>query len=99
MRALRIARHAREMLPDFLGGEHDDRRREAQQSARDAIHGGLRRAPRAVSRRKRVEPVLEHVEIKRAQVHDGEIVQRVEDAVKFKCLVPLAALPHQLRRA
>ncbi len=72
---------------------------EAQQRLRDAIHGGLRRAARAVSRRERVEPVLQHIEIKRAEIHHGKIVQRVEDAMKFKSLVPFAALRDQFRRA
>ena len=52
-----------------------------------------------ICRRERVEAVLEHVEIKRAQIHYAEIVQRVEDAMKFEAVITLAALADQFGRA
>ena len=98
MRALRIARDVWKMSPDFLGSENRDRRREAQQRFRNAVDGGLRRTARAISRRKSVETVLQHVEIKSAEIHHRKIVQRVEDAMEFKSLVPFAALRDEFRR-
>ena len=86
------------ILPDFLGGEDERGRDEPHERARDAIDGGLRRAAAPIIRRERVEAVLQHVEIERAQIDAAEIVQRVIDAVKFEILVPLAALANQRRR-
>src|SRR5882672_5900247 len=99
MRALRIAGYTRKMSPDFLGGENRDRCQEAQQCFGHAVDGSLRGAPRTVSLREGVESVFQHVEIKSAEIDCGIIVQRVEDAMEFKSLVPLAALLHQIRRA
>src|SRR5712692_10114086 len=87
------------MLPDLLGGGGDDGRGEAQQRARDAIDSRLGGAPRSSSARKRVEAILQHIEIERAELYNGEIVQGVEDAVELEILVPFAAITHQLRGA
>ena len=83
------------ILPHFLRGEHGDRRDQPQQRAGDAVHGGLRGTPPAIFRRERVQAVLEHIEVKRAEVHRAEIVQRVIDAMKFEFVVPIAALARE----
>ena len=48
-----------------------DRRHKTQECARDTVHGGLRRATRAISRREGVEAILQHIEIECAQFHHG----------------------------
>ena len=70
-----------------------------QQSAGDAIDGGLRGAAAAIIRRERVEAVLQNIEIERAQIHGAKIVQPVIDAVKFERVIPLAAFAHELAGA
>jgi len=59
------------------------------------MHRGLRGAPRGVASREGVEPVLENIEIERAQFHDAEIVQCMIDAVEIEVLVESLALQNQ----
>ena len=48
---------------------------------------GLRRTPRSRIRRKRVQPVLQHIKVNLAQVNTAEIVHVVIDAVEEELLV------------
>ena len=88
----------RQKLPDFLGGEDEDRSDQAHERVGDSIDGGLRGAAAAIIGREGVEPILEHVEIKRAQVHDAEIVDRVIDAVKFERCRTIRGIRERARR-
>ena len=63
----------RQMLPDLVGGKGEDRRDQAHQRFGDLPEHGLRGAARLARGREGVHAVLEHVEIKGAQVHDGEL--------------------------
>jgi hypothetical protein len=76
------------MLPDLVGGEAEDGRDQADQSFRDLPEHGLRGAALLARGREGVHAVLEHVEIERAQVDDGEFVDRVVDAMELEGLVP-----------
>src|SRR5579883_353789 len=98
MNLRRCAAFLRQVFPDFVGSEYEDRRKEPRQPACDAVDSGLRRASFATLCRKCVKPVLENIEIKRAQIHDAEVVQRVVNAMKIEALVELQALGHKLLR-
>src|SRR5437879_7636417 len=87
------------MLPDLLGGEDQNRSHQAHQGVRNAVDGRLRRAAALAARSKCVEAIFQDVEVKRAQVHHAEIVQRMEHAVELKGVVPAAALLDQFGRA
>ena len=70
---------AGEETPDFVAGERQNRRHEARQAVGHQEHRRLRRPPLARSGRKRVHPILRHVDVERAQVDGGERVQRLKD--------------------
>ena len=79
---------SRQMLPHFIGGEAEDGRDQAHQRLGNLPQHGLRGAARRAGGREGVHAVLEHVEIKGAQVHDGELVHRLVDAMELEGLVP-----------
>ncbi len=81
--ALGLFGRFRQIFPDFLGGKDEDRRREAHERAADFPDGGLRGAARFVVGGFGVEPIFQHVVIKRAEIDDAEIVNRVIDAMEF----------------
>ncbi len=76
------------VFPDFVGGEAEDGRDEADQGFGDLPEDGLRGAARGRCRREGVHAVFEDVEIERAQVDDGEFVDRLIDAMEFEGFVP-----------
>src|SRR6266481_7079052 len=86
----------RQILPDFLGGENEDRSGEADERAGDFPDSGLRGAARFISGRLGIETVLQHVEIECAEVHDAIIVDGVVDTVEFVIRVPFAAFLDKL---
>src|SRR3989441_12025176 len=92
----RIARLLGQMLPDFFGGEDEDRREEANESAGDFVDGGLGGAASFAARGFGVEAILQYVEVECAEVHDAKIVDGVIDAVEFIGLGPIAALLDEL---
>ena len=62
---------ARQVPPQLVGRHRQDRRQQPRQAVGHHVHRRLRRAPLAASpRAKRVEPILRHVGVERAQV-DG----------------------------
>ena len=63
----------------------------------DVPQRGLRRAARVTGRRRRVEPILEHIEIQAAQIHDAEVVHLLIDQVEGILAVGLDDLLLQLR--
>src|SRR5437870_6427101 len=87
----RIARLLGQMLPDFFGGEDEDRREEANESAGDFVDGGLGGAASFAARRLGVKAIFQYVEVECAEVHDAKIVDGVIDAVEFIGLAPVAA--------
>src|SRR6266849_396951 len=68
-----FARRLRQILPDFLGGEDENRRGQTDQGAADFPHCGLRGAPRYIFGRFGVKAVLQQVEIKGAEVDDAVV--------------------------
>ena len=86
-----------EHLPRFLGGEAEERRHPAQHRVGDVPERRLRRAPRRRLRRRRVEAVLEDVEVERAQVLRAEDLQLGDHRVELVDAV-VAALEHAARR-
>ena len=85
--AVRASLNFGQILPDFFTSEAHDRRQQARQRLADAPDRGLRAAPRLRFRREDVEPVLQHVEIKRAQVDNAEMIQPVIDPVECKIVI------------
>ena len=73
----------REHLPRLLGGEAEERRHPAQHRVGDVPERGLRRAPRVRLRRRRVEAVLQDVEVERAEVLGAEHLQLGDDRVEL----------------
>ena len=73
-----------QVFPDFVGGEAQDGCDKADESFGDLPEDGLRGAAFLARRRKGVHAVFEHVEIERAEVDDGEIVDGVVDAMEFE---------------
>ena len=83
---------SRQKAPDFVGSEAEDGSDQADKSFRDLPDGGLRAESPRVLRCKRVESILQYVEIKRAQFGVTKFIQRVIDAVKFELVITRAAL-------
>src|SRR6202040_184715 len=63
--AFGCVRALRQVLPNFFRSENKRGRNQMQQSAGDAIDGGLCGAAAAIIRRERVQAVLENIEIER----------------------------------
>src|SRR5215472_15531532 len=76
-----------QMLPYFVGGEAEDRRDKPRQRLGDTPQRGLRAAASGRVGRQRVEAVLNYVEIERAEVSVGELIQRLVRAMKFELVV------------
>src|SRR5438105_2330392 len=74
-------------LRELLGGEAQDRRHQPHQAVGDVVKRALRRAPRQRVRLAGVEPVLEDVEQKRAEVLGAERLQLLRDEVELEALV------------
>src|SRR5579872_932366 len=84
------------MLPDLIGSEHQNRSQQPRQRAGDAVDRCLSGTPLTALWRERVEPVLENVEIKGAQVYNAEVIERVIDPMEVEALIEFQALGHQL---
>ena len=79
----RFVARSRHEAPDLFRRERQDRREPAHHRLGDPEHRGLRRAPRMALRRRRVEPVLQHVEIEAAEVDAAEVVHLLVDQVEL----------------
>ena len=75
----RFLARAGQKSPQLVGRHRQDRRQQPRQPVRDPIHRRLRRPPRVRVGAERVEPILRHVEVERAQVDRQQRVERVED--------------------
>src|SRR6185295_11340031 len=60
-----------------------------------AINCRLRRTAPRIGWRERIQPILQHIKVKRAQVDDTEIMDSVKYAVELERVISFAALPHQ----
>src|SRR5208282_5209583 len=87
MDALLAARDLRQVPPDFLASKTHDRRKQSHQRFSDVPDRGLSAATAVRLRRRNVEAILEHIEVKRAQIHDAEMVHPVIDLVESKLVV------------
>ena len=74
-------------LPDLVGGEAEDGGDEADEGFGDVPEHGLRGAAGGVVGREGVQAVFEDVEVERAEVGDGELVDGVVDAVELEVVV------------
>ncbi len=79
-----------EILPDLVGGEAEDGRDKAGEGFGDAPDGGLGGAARGGVGREGVEAVFGYVEVERAEVGVGELVQGLVGAVELELVVGLA---------
>src|SRR5208337_3774261 len=66
MDALLAARDLRQVPPDFLASKTHDRRKQSHQRFSDVPDRGLSAATAVRLRRRNVEAILEHIEVKRA---------------------------------
>ncbi len=73
--------------PRLLGGERQDRRHQAEQARGDVPQRVLRRAPRRGIGAAGVEPVLEDVEVERAEVLGAERLQLLRHEVELVAVV------------
>ncbi len=73
----------RQILPDFLGGENENGRSEADECAGNLPNGSLRGAARFISESLGVQPILQHVEIEGTEIDDAVVVDGMVDAVEF----------------
>src|SRR6267378_3056858 len=77
-----------QIVPNLLRREAHDGSQQAHQGLADSPDRGLRASPGLRFRRENVKPVLEHIEIERAQVDDAEVVYPVIDLVKCEFHIP-----------
>ncbi|MNI33745.1 hypothetical protein D3C73_877060 [compost metagenome] len=70
---------ARQIPPQLVGGEGQDRRHPAGERLGDVVHRALRRTTTVRIGRHRVQAVLGHVQVQRAQVHAAEVQQQLHD--------------------
>src|SRR5712671_6056487 len=96
MHAGLVAFGFRQIPPDFLSREDEDRGDQAHQGAGNLPDSGLRRTPRFALCSFRIKAIFENVEIKGTEVNDTEIVDSMIDAMEIVSGVPLAALGDQL---
>ena len=88
----------RKIAPAFFGGKRENRRHQFYHRVQDFIHRRLTGTPRFRSRFRRVHTVFQHVEIKRAHIHNAEIMERMEKDMKFEIFIRLPdALNQQLQ--
>src|SRR5882672_11248036 len=95
MHAGLVAFGFRQIPPDFLSREDEDRGDQAHQSARNLPDSGLRRAARFILGSLRIKAIFENVEIKGTQVNDTEVMNGMIDAVEIVSGIPLPALSHE----
>src|SRR2546427_280300 len=88
----------RQMFPDFIGSEHQNRSQQSRQRAGNAIDSSLSGTPLTALGRKRVKPVLQNIEIKGAQVYDAEVIDCVIHSMKVEAFIEFRALGYQLTR-
>src|SRR5207244_10574136 len=74
-------RPCRQRLPDLFTSEAHDGRQQSRQRIADPPQHSLGRAPAGGIGSKRVEPVFQDVEIKRAQLHGAELDGSLIDLV------------------
>src|SRR5579863_8584283 len=88
-----------QMFPDFVGGEGEDGRGKADKRFGDLPQHRLRGTASLAGERERVHAVLEHIEIKGAQIDDGELVYSLIDTMEFESFVPCKNLFRQVAGA
>src|SRR5712692_5350283 len=81
---------ARQALPNLISREYQDRRKHARKRIGDPVERRLRRTPRRIAWRKRVQPILDDVKVPRGKRDGAKIVERVIDRVKLISLVSRA---------
>ena len=92
----RRGRLPRQMFPDLIRSEHQNRSQQPHQRAGDAVDRCLSRPPSTTPGRKRVKPVLENIEIKGAQVYNAEVIQRVINTMKVEAFIEFQTLGYQM---
>src|SRR5580704_17450959 len=87
MHAVGARSNLRQIGPDLFASESHNGCKQSDQRFTDAPDRGLRAAPSPRLWRGDVQPVLEHIEVKSAQVDDTEVVHAVVSLVESKLLV------------
>ena len=86
-------------MPDFVRGEAEQRRYQANQRFGNRPQYSLGRTPGYILRREGINPVFDGIDIKLAQLSHGEFIERVINAMEFKLLIPAQHLFGELARA
>ena len=73
----RFLTRPRKTPPQLVGRERQNRRHEAGQPVRHQIHRRLRRSPRGGPRREGIQAILRDIVVERAQIHRGELIERL----------------------
>ena len=94
----RWPRPGRQMRPDLVGGEGQDRRHQTRHRVQDLPQGRLRRTPARRRGGGAVQPVLDDVEIQRAQIDRTEVDQLLHHEMEAEALVRLARARRSARR-
>src|ERR1041385_6964272 len=76
-----------QVLPDLVSRKHEDRRDHPRKCIHDLEQRSLRRPPCFVTRRKRVKPILDDVEITRREANCRPVEQSTIDVVKLVSFV------------
>ena len=87
-----------EFLPRLFRGEGEDRCHQLEEGAGDVPQRTLRRATGARIALRRVETVLEDVEVETAEIFRTEVLQGLHDAVEFIAIVVGLGIRLQLAR-
>ncbi len=95
MHAGLVAFGFRQIPPDFLSREDEDRGDQAHQGAGNLPDGCLCRTARFALCSFRIKAIFENVEIKGTQVNDTEVVNGMIDAVEIVSGIPLPAPGHE----
>src|ERR1051326_2770270 len=82
------------MLPDFIRRVRQDRRQYSSQRLSQQMKRGLRGTALPRIGPLAIEPVLDYVQVERAQFHGTEIVNCMVDTVKLVDLISLGAGVH-----
>ena len=87
---------SRQVLPDLLGGEDQDRSHQPGQRGQDVVHGGLSRPAQDAVPLLAVQPVLDDIQIEAGHFHHAEVVDGVEGDVIIQSIISRPCLIVQL---
>ena len=85
-----------QMRPDLLHGEAEDRCQQPNQRLTQAMQRRLRTTPGLRFRGRRIQAIFQNVEVDRAQVNGGKVINGTVDLVEGVLVRPEAAARNQV---